>query len=189
MAVDNAVDGPALAFELAVMLPGRIVEGHLFPVQIPADGAFHLRAEKSVFTGKTRREPVKGFQLVGKFEARLGIAAKIGPGVDVSLFGCVCAFSEVRSGRHIRNQRAVVLVRAGLDVVENLIAPVAFGLQHSREPVGVRFRDFVVAGPDRHTGIMRQPFGLIFCLAFCFVKERILLVGIKSTCIHKIVHQ
>ena len=73
MAVDNAVDGPTLAFELAVMLPGRIVEGHLFPVQITADGAFHLRAEKSVFAGKTRRESIKSFQFVREFESRLGI--------------------------------------------------------------------------------------------------------------------
>ena len=109
--------------------------------------------------------------------------------MDVSLFGCVCAFSEVRGGRHVGNQRAVVLDRTGLDVVENLIAPVAFGLQHSREPVCVGLGDFVVSGPDCHTGIMRQTLGLIFCLAFCFVKERILLVGIKSTCVHKIVHQ
>ena len=189
MAVDNAVDGPTLAFELAVMLPGRIVEGHLFPVQIPADGAFHLRAEKSVFAGKTCRESIKSFQFVREFESRLGIASKISPCMDVSLFSGIGTFSKVRGGGHVGNQRAIVLDRAGLDVVENLIAPVAFGLQHSREPVCVGLGDFVVSGPDCHTGIMCQTLGLIFCLAFSFVKERILLVGIKSTCVHKIVHQ
>ena len=189
MAVDYIIDSLALAIKLSVVLPDRIIESHFLTVEIPADGAFHLCTEKSVFAGKTRRESIKSFQFVREFESRLGIASKISPCMDVSLFSGIGTFSKVRGGGHVGNQRAIVLDCAGLDVVENLIAPVAFGLQHSREPVGVGLGDFVVSGPDCHTGIMRQTLGLIFCLAFCFVKERILLVGIKSTCVHKIVHQ
>ena len=189
VAVDRAVDVAALAVEFAVVLPDLTVKRHLLAVVVAADRALHLRAEEAVLAREARRDAVERLELIDKLELRLRVAAEVRPRVDVALLGEVRALAEVRRGRHVRHRRAVAVHRARLDVVEHLFAVEAVGLDRRREPVAVRFGNLVVAGPDRHAGVMRKALRLVFRLALRLKEERIEVVRVEAAGVHEVVHQ
>ena len=189
MAVNRAVDVAALAVKLAVVLPDGVIEAHFGAVEVTANGAFHLCAEEAVFTGEARRDAVERLKLIDKLELRFRVTAEERPCMYVALFALVGAVAEVRRGRHIRNERAVAVHGTRLNIVEYLLAIEALRLDGRREPIGVGFRNLVVACPDGHAGIMCKALCLVLGFALRLKEEIVFVVGVERAGVHKVMHQ
>ena len=107
----------------------------------------------------------------------------------VALFALVGAVAEVRRGRHIRNERAVAVHGTRLNIVEYFLAVEALRLDGRREPIGVGFRNLVVARPDGHAGIMCKALCLVLGFALRLKEEIVFVVGVERAGVHKVVHQ